>query len=47
MPPVRAAADLGHTLDAYLNVYLFARADDVTVTGQALGEVPRVAASAS
>lgn len=47
VPPVRAAAYLGHTLDVYLNIYLFARADDVTVTGQALGEVLRVAASAS
>lgn len=47
LPPVRAAAFLGHSLDAYLGIYLFARSDDVTVAGQVLGDVLRSATLAS
>lgn len=37
IPPVRAAAFLGHTLAVHLGVYLFAREDDVDLAGAALG----------
>lgn len=39
VPPVRAAAFLGHTLAVHLSVYLFAREDDVEQAGDALGGV--------
>lgn len=39
VPPVRAAAFLGHTLAVHLSVYLFAREDDVDQAGDALGGV--------
>lgn len=37
VPPVRAAAFLGHRLDVHLGVYLFAREDDVDLASVALG----------
>lgn len=37
IPPVRAAAFLGHTLTVHLDNYLFAREDDVDLAGTALG----------
>lgn len=46
VPPVRAAAFLGHTLAVHLSTYLFAREDDVDLAGQALGESLANAASA-
>jgi integrase len=39
VPPVRAAAFLGHTLAVHLSVYLFAREDDVDAAAGALGQV--------
>jgi integrase len=39
VPPVRAAAFLGHTLAVHLAVYLFAREDDVDAAAGALGQV--------
>lgn len=38
VPPVRAAAFLGHELAVHLSTYLFAREDDVQVAGVALGQ---------
>ena len=39
VPPVKAAAFLGHTLAVHLSVYLFAREEDVDLAGTALGQV--------
>ncbi len=47
VPPVRAAAFLGHTLAVHLSVYLFAREDDVDLAGAALGEALRAVAAGS
>lgn len=44
VPPVKAAAFLGHTLAVHLSTYLFARDEDVDVAGAALGAVLRAAA---
>ena len=45
VPPVRAAAFLGHRADVHLRVYLFAREEDVATAGSALGRVLSSAAS--
>ena len=47
VPPVRAAAHLGHTLNVHLSVYLFAREEDVETAGLALGQVLTKAAAGS
>jgi hypothetical protein len=47
VPPVKAAAFLGHTLAVHLSVYLFAREEDVDTAGTALGQVIARAAAES
>ena len=47
VPPVKAAAFLGHTLGVHLSVYLFAREEDVDLAGTALGQVLAKAAAES
>lgn len=47
VPPVRAAAFLGHRADVHLRVYLFAREEDVTTAGSALGKVLSAVATGS
>jgi len=47
VPPVRAAAFLGHTLAVHLSVYLFARETDVDTAAVSLDEVLTRAAAGS
>lgn len=47
VPPVRAAAFLGHTPQVHLSVYLFARDGNVDTAGRSLGQVPMKAAAGS
>lgn len=44
VPPVKAAAFLGHTLAVHLSTYLFAREEDVDAAGAALGAALKAAA---